>query len=609
MSNGRIPEEVIEAVLKQDISDVVGRYVHLTKQGHSFKGLCPFHSEKTPSFYVSPEKNIYKCFGCGKGGTSINFVMEMENCSFVEAVRQLAEEAGIAVTWEAGPQEPTREQQERTVLEDAHELAAKVYHHILKNMGEGKAALEYLRGRGFTDEMIDGFRIGYVPNSWDLLVKVFRKNEFELALVEKGGLLISRSEGASYIDRFRDRIMFPIQDPRGKVIAFAGRAMGDVQPKYLNSPESPLFIKSRVLYNLHLAKSAIRKQQQLVLFEGYVDVIKAWHAGIKSGVATMGTALTPEHAMMMKRLAEEVVVCYDGDNAGQSAAFKSIPLLEDAGCQVKVAIIPDGLDPDEYIGKNGADAFVRGIVEAAVPSVKYKLFYIRRNFRLQEDDGKLRYIHTALRHIAEIPLPTEREHYLKELSSDFSYSYDTLKQEMNQIRQDLQKNKINGDNKDVPWNNVMNDGNNTERGKQLLPAYHNAERRLLDAMMHDRDVAKYVEERLGDQFHVDVHAALAAYLYAYYALGNEPDLGKYIATLQDEGLERAATSISMMDSYHGANAQAIDDYIKVIRRHRLLESLEQKKQERIQAERSGEFKRAAQIAQEMITLGKQLKSM
>jgi DNA primase len=539
----------------------------------------------------------------------INFLMEIENIPFTEAVTRLAVEANLPVTWEAGPVELTEEQRDNAVLVDAHEFAAKLYHYILLSTSEGTPAMEYLRGRGFTAEMIETFRIGYAPKSWNKLSELLSARKFDLELVAKGGLLIARNEGEEYIDRFRDRVMFPIMDAKGKVIAFAGRAFGDVQPKYLNSPESPLFHKSNNLYNLDLAKPAIRKTQQLVLFEGYVDTIKAWQAGVTNGVATMGTALTNEHALMIKRLAEQTVVCYDGDIAGQSAAYKSIPILEKVGCQVKVAMLPDGLDPDEYLAKHGAQSFVRDVIEAAVPSLKYKLLYIRRNFRLQEDDGKLRYIQTALNLIAELPLPTEREHYVRELSGEFGYSYDVLKQELNQYRQKMRIFADNGDNNNIPWNNVMNESGKANPASLLRPAYHTAEVRLLDAMMHDKDVAKYVEETLGEHFLDDVHAALAAYLYAYYASGNEPNLSKYIATLQDEQLERAAATISMSESYLGANAQAIDDYIKTIQRRGRQATLETKKQEWMQAERSGDALRAAQIVQEMITLEKQLSSL
>lgn len=608
MGNGRIPEEVIEAVLKHhDIVDVIGKYVHLSKQGHYMKGLCPFHSEKTPSFTVTPEKQIFRCFGCGTGGNVIRFVMEIEGYGFSEAVRHLAEEAGIRGTWEDGPSEQTEQQIERGIVIQAHELTAKLYHYILYNTEQGKTALNYLRSRGIADKLILEFQIGYAPAHWDTLVQQLQKRGFSLPLMEKGGLISARNEGG-YVDKFRERIMFPICDSRGKVIAFGGRAMGDAQPKYLNSPETSLFNKSRVLYNMHQARPHIRKLQQAVLFEGYVDVMKAWESGVENGVATMGTALTNEHADILKRNAERVVICYDGDSAGQAAAYKSIPILEGVGCQVSVAMIPDGQDPDEYVSTYGFERFVREIIDSAVPSMKYKLLYIRRNFKLQEEGDRIRYLKTAVKMISELSSPIEREHYLKQLSSEFDTTYEALKQDLYETMLHSEKNRKAGDNKQFLWNNVMNNGRAAERTPTLFPAYHNAERQLLAIMIHDRDVCQHVERYLGDQFNVEAHAVLAAYLYAYYAQNLEPNASRYIAMLQDEQLESLASSIVMIGSSHGINTQVIDDYIREIKKYPVQQDIVRKKEEMVRAERAGDPLRAAQILTEIITLEKQLKS-
>ncbi|MCY9658416.1 DNA primase [Paenibacillus chondroitinus] len=614
MRYGRIPEEVIEAVLKRhDIVDVIGRHVHLSKQGHYMKGLCPFHSEKSPSFTVTPEKQIYRCFGCNVGGNLIRFVMEIEGLSFSEAVTKLAEEADIPITWEEASEEQTEQQQEKAALLKAYDFAAKLYHYILGNTEQGKVAKGYLASRGISDKLIDTFQIGYAPAMWDTLVQQLVKREFDLSLMEKGGLISAKHEGTGYVDKFRERIMFPICDAAGKVIAFGGRSMGDAQPKYLNSPESALFNKSRTMYNLHLARPNMRKLQQAVLFEGYVDVIKAWEAGISNGVATMGTALTKEHAALLNRNADQIVVCYDGDNAGQSAAFKSIPILEETGSRVTVAMIPDGKDPDDYVKQYGFDRFVREIIEPAVPSMKYKLLYIRKNFKLHEDGDRLRYLQSAVKLISELHSPMEREHYLKQLASEFpDSSYEAMKLDLHEILLQSEKNRPDGDNKPILWNNVMNNGRTAERTRKktpsLLPAYHNAERLILAVMMHDRDVCAHVEEQLGDQFNVEAHAVLAAYLYAYYAQNAEPDASRYIAMLQDEQLESLASSIVMMGAGHGMNEQVIDDYIRQIRKVPMQEEIERKKEERVRAEREGDHLRAAQIAIEIIALEKRLKS-
>lgn len=610
MSNGRIPEHVIDSVLKAyDIVEVVGRYVHLTKQGHYLKGLCPFHSEKTSSFTVTPEKQIYHCFGCGAGGNVIRFISEIEGLSFGQALRKLAVEANVDTGFE--PQHGTvesRENAQRIKLLEAYELAGKLYQYILLNTDQGKPALQYLRSRGLTDKLIDTFKIGYAPKSWDTLTKLLDRKQFDMSLMEQGGLLSAKQDGSGYIDKFRDRVIFPIHDWKGQLIAFAGRSMGDAQPKYVNSPESMLFHKSRTLYNSHLARSLVRKSQEIILFEGYLDVIRAWDAGVLNGVATMGTALTPEHAEMIRRLAERVTVVYDGDQAGQSAAYKSIPILENAGCQVKIAMLPDSLDPDEYILARGSERFVREVIEAAVPSIKYKLLYFRKNYKLQEDGEKLRYIQHALKLISALPSPIEREHYVKDLSVEFHYSFETLQQNLNEIRLQTEKNERFGDNKNNPWNNGMNDGRPRDQTPSMIPAYQFAERQLLAVMMLDREVTRYIEQQLGDQFNVEAHAALAAYLYSYYSQGCEPNASTFIGMLQDDKLESLASSLTLIDNRNGINDTVIDDYIREIKKYPIMQELEQKRKEIKQAERSGDINRALQLGSEIISLEKQLKS-
>lgn len=610
MSNGRIPDHVIDAVLKaHDIVEVVGKYVHLTKQGHYLKGLCPFHSEKTPSFTVTPEKQIYHCYGCGAGGQVIRFVAEIEGLSFGQAVRKLAEEANLQVGLGASHTgAETKESKERAKLLEAYELADKLYQYILHNTEQGKAAKQYLMGRGITGKLMETFGIGYAPSRWDTLVNLLDKKQFPLPLMEQGGLISAKQDGTGYVDKFRDRVMFPIRDWKGQTIAFGGRLMGDGQPKYLNSPESMLFHKSRTLYNLHASRPQIRKMQEIVLFEGYMDVIRSWDAGVTNGVATMGTALTPEHAEAIRRLAERVTVAYDGDNAGQSAAYKSIPLLENAGCQVKIAVIPGGMDPDEYIASHGSERFVREVIETAVPSIKYKLLYFRKNYRMQEDGERLRYIQQALRLIAGLTSPIEREHYVKDLTSEFRYSYDSAMQTLNEIRLQTEKNSRSGDNKPNPWNNGMNDGKPREQTPSMIPAYQFAERQLLAVMMLDRDVSQYVERRLGDEFNMEAHAAIAAYLYAYYAQGYEPNASMFIGMLQDDKLESLASSLTLIDNRNGVNEAVIDDYIREIKKYPLLQQLERKREEIKQAERMGDIPRALQLGSEIISLEKQLKS-
>lgn len=603
---GSIPEEVIEAVLRQhDIVDTVSKHVHLTKQGKYMKGLCPFHSEKTPSFTVTPERQIFHCYGCGKGGNAIKFRMELEGLTFPEAVRMMADEAHIP--YDSGSNGPAGDSPRNMELEQqlqAHEWTAKLYHFLLKNTEYGKPAMDYLKSRGFSDKAIDTFQIGYAPARWDTLVQFLEKRSFDLGSMEKGGLLSSKQDGSGYVDRFRDRVMFPLHNRSGKVIAFAGRVLGDGQPKYLNSPESKLFTKSRTLYNLNMAKGEIRKSRQFVLFEGYGDVISAWEAGVHNGVATMGTALTESHAAMMRGLADEVIVCYDGDQAGQAAALKSIPILEGAGFQVKIALLIEGLDPDDFIRKYGADRFHRQILEGAVSSVKFKLIYLKKNHILLEEDGKVAYIKDALEVIAPLSSPTEREIYLKELSAELQVSFESLKQECNEKRQSMQKNGYAGDNKDKRWNNGRHKKGQASM-PELLPAYHVAERRLLAFMLQDEEVARYVGDSLGDQFNIEDHVAIAAYLYAYYAQGKPPDASRFIASLQDERLEQTVIGIAMMELPAEWSTQELDDCIREVKKVPQMKQIRTKKEEMVSAERAGDFLRAAQIASEIIALERQ----
>ncbi|WEK53037.1 MAG: DNA primase [Candidatus Cohnella colombiensis] len=606
MNYGSIPQTVIDEVLRRhDIAETVGKVVHLVKNGKYLKGLCPFHSEKTPSFTVTPEKQIFHCYGCGKGGNAIKFVMEMEAISFPEAVKMLAIEADIPVTWStAGHEEPSPRQREKITLVEAHEYSAKLYHYILRNTEPGKPAMEYLRTRGFTDTLIEEFAIGYAPSRWDTLTGALERKGYEAAEMELGGLLSKRQEGEGYVDRFRDRIIFPIQDGNGQVIAFGGRIMSDGQPKYLNSPETPLFNKSRTFYRLHAAKATIRRTRQAVLFEGYVDVIKAWSAGVHNGLATMGTALTSEHATQLKRFAEEVVLCYDGDDAGQAAAIKSIPILESVGLIVRVCELPNRMDPDEYITAKGPSTFMREVIEAAVSTVKFQLIYLRKSHILLEEDGRIRYLREAVKLVARRDSPTERELLLKELAQEFGVSLDTLKQESVEIRQQEKLGNI-GDIPASSWNNVWNDKRSSPKLPTLTPAYIKAERHLLLWMMLDADTSTIVQSRIGAHFNVEDHAAIAAYLYSYYAQGQSPDVGRFTAFLQDDRLERTASSIALED--FPFDERVLEGYFRTIEDATFMREIDRMNEEMQRLLKLGEHLQAAQIAQEMSTLKQQRK--
>lgn len=361
---GRIPEHVIEQIKESnDIVDVVSSYISLTRKGQNYWARCPFHQEKTASFSVSPSKQIYHCFGCGAGGNVINFVMTYEKITFPEALHSLADRAGISL--EEYTYQPSEEEKSiSSQLYELHRLAIDLYRKALKSP-EGKTAREYLIKRGLDDETLNTFEIGYAPEAWDTLLKAALMKKFDEKLLISSGL-VTESERKKKYDRFRNRIMFPVFDIRGNPVGFGGRVLtGDDQgAKYLNSPETPVYHKSRILYGLHKSRDAIRKTDKVLIVEGYMDLLQLWQNGFTNIIAGSGTAFTPDHARIIKRFASKAVLCYDGDEAGQKAAVKTGLILAPQGISCHVLKLPVREDPDSFIRQAGAEAFQMKINEA-----------------------------------------------------------------------------------------------------------------------------------------------------------------------------------------------------------------------------------------------------
>jgi len=362
-----IPESIIDEVRdRTNIVEVISQVVSLKKVGKNFKGLCPFHSEKTPSFTVSAEKRIYHCFGCGAGGNVFKFVMEVQNISFVDAVRQFAESAGVPIPNANKGNLNDPKYQEREALKKANELAANYFLSLFKDSKKGLVARNYLKGRHFTGEILDQYKIGWAIPEWRGLTHHLQKtSNLSRKTVLQSGLVIEKEQGSNVYDRFRGRVIFPIQDAHGSVIGFGGRAITDSDnPKYLNSPETPLYQKSQVLFGMNLAKQAIRKEGLAILVEGYLDQMRATQHGVLNTVATCGTALTAKQAAILRNYASSVVMVFDSDNAGREAADKGFGVLQENGLQVKIVYLPEGQDPDSYIYENGAEKFLEKIKTA-----------------------------------------------------------------------------------------------------------------------------------------------------------------------------------------------------------------------------------------------------
>jgi DNA primase len=387
-----------------DIVRVIGEYVRLKKSGQNFTGLCPFHGEKTPSFAVHPVKQIFHCFGCGKGGDVFTFVMEVEKCPFPEAVRVVAEKCGIAIPKpkERSPEE-RKENQQRSALIEMHREAQSFFVKQLETTAEGRAARAYLEDRGLDGEAIGRFGIGYAPAGGDVLLRFFKTKYPEKLLGESG--LVSRDQSGRMFDRFRRRITFPIANESGKIVAFGCRALGDDQPKYLNSPETPIYSKSNVLYHMDRAKDTIRRQDFAILVEGYMDAIAVARAGISNVVASCGTSLAEPQIKLLGRFTKRVIVNYDPDAAGQAATERSIALLLENDFEVKVLALPaigdKKADPDLYIREKGAEAYIKALKESP-PYVDY-LIARARQMDLTSGEGKLRAVNFLMPYVQKIP--------------------------------------------------------------------------------------------------------------------------------------------------------------------------------------------------------------
>ena len=423
-----IPSQIIQEITdKCDIVDLVSKYVRLKRSSGEYVGLCPFHGEKTPSFHVSADKQLYHCFGCGEGGTVINFVMKMENLSFLEAVKFLGERVGVAVPESTDYDDKIAKRKQR--LYEINKEAGRFFYTSLGS-DEGKVAREYFASRGLSKETVVKFGLGFAPYSWDKLLKHLKSKGFSEYEAIDAGLIVKGQKGSAY-DRFRNRVMFPIFDIRGNLIAFGGRVLDDSKPKYLNTSDTPVFDKSSNLFALNLAKKSANKT--FVVVEGYMDVITLHQYGIDTAVASLGTSLTDGHALLLKRYADEVVLCYDSDEAGIKAANRGMEILSRHDIKTKIITLPGSKDPDEFCRKNGVDAFKMAVSGAKNP-VLYKIGNLKEKYDLSEPDQKVEFLKAAADELVKLNSIMEQEIYAKEISVLCDVSYESVMAQIKQKR-------------------------------------------------------------------------------------------------------------------------------------------------------------------------------
>ena len=550
------PAFIDELIAQNPIEDVVGQYVNLKRSGANMFGLCPFHGEKTASFSVAPDKGIYYCFGCHKGGGVINFQMEVEGMSYPDAVRALAKRVGMEVPDDEEYQSRYHQQERLWAL---HKEAARFYHTRLY-APEGAAALQYATGRGMPKAVLTTFGIGYAPDSWTNLVDHLRKKGYTDQELKDSGLVTVSQKNGNLFDRFRDRLMFPIIDVRGNVIGFGGRIMkkDDNAAKYLNSPETLIFNKRKNLFALNLAKKS--KLGYLILVEGYMDAIALHQYGFDCAVASLGTALTPDGATLLSKYTDQVVLIYDGDNAGQNATQRAIPILEKAGLKVKVLQMQGAKDPDEYLKKFGADKF-RLLLEGSSNRIEYQLNAITKKYDISVDDQKVQFVNECAALIATLDSPIKREIYGKRVAEAASLSEKAVEMEVNKAQKIRRAREKKAQEKiDLAPAQAFQ-----RRGSSKVP-YNNvksgvAEQGLIAMLMRESALLGQAGDLKAEEFSVPLFAKVYTQIRERVAMGLEVSLAT-LTDLTDDEMSHMAGIVYEQDAI---NEKAFADCVRTVR--------------------------------------------
>ncbi|WP_273483066.1 DNA primase [Desulforamulus ruminis] len=491
-----ISEDIIEDIKqKSDIVEVISQYLSSERRGKNFVARCPFHQEKTPSFNINPEKQIFHCFGCGVGGNVFKFIMMVEGLSFPEAVRFLGAKAGVMIPEERSPRDLARQNKKNRALE-IYGLVRDVFRFWLSKE-VGLRAVQYLEKRNLSQEVRETFQLGYSLPGWDHLVRFLNSKDISSEELAKLGLIQAKETGR-YFDRFRDRIMFPIWDPQGRVVGFGGRTLGDDTPKYLNSPEGEYFNKGQLLYGLHIARRGIREQGFAVLMEGYLDVVSTYQHGVTNAVASLGTAFTREQGKLLMNYTHQAVVAYDADEAGIKAAIRASEILQELGCQVRIASIPEYKDPDEFIQRHGLAGWSK-IIDAALPLVHFKLTQAVKKVGLKNSTAKRSILQEVLPNLAAVASPLELEEAVRYTATVLQLNWETVLAEIKAYKANNRKKYQNRHN---TAENSHNIASNSHHRMQQTPqdARTAAEAGLLRLALEDKTWLDRMVAELGKDF-------------------------------------------------------------------------------------------------------------
>jgi len=588
-----IPEGLIEEIRSAaDIVAVVSDYIELKKRGRNFWGRCPFHTENTPSFSVSSDKQMFYCFGCGTGGSVYTFLMKVRNISFVEAVNLLADRSGISLPEkEQSPEEKLARKKQQRLL-DILAIAADYYQKNLSMQSDTAPAITYLKQRGVNGRVIKEFKLGLAMEGWDYLNGFLFQKGFAQQEIHAAGLVLPREKGDGFYDRFRGRLMFPIIDHRQRIVGFGGRVLDTSLPKYLNSPETQLFQKGKLLYGLSSAAVAIRQTGYAIIVEGYMDAIAAHQYGFANTVASLGTSLTKEQVQLLKRFSREVVIAYDADAAGEKATLRGLELLQEAGCRVKVAVMPAKLDPDDLIRKHGASAFKELVEQRALPLIAYKLEKEIAAHKIGTIEGKVDVVNRLLPDLERLDNSIERGQYIKLVAARLDLAEEAIYSELRRRSGQMQKNGTNRDKKEILRHNMDDD---------CPVALLSVEEYLLLRLLEEPEALDQVQDELGqDVFLHEAARDIVQVLQEWMGLNPDPPSPAALADLLPSGAARDLLARVM--SKDKALGGSLQDLLRQIKISRLNKQVEERQRRIREIENVGDLELQRQLIVELTAL-------
>lgn len=560
-------EDIINEVRdKTDIVDVISQYVSLKQLGDNYKGLCPFHSEKTPSFTVSEEKQIFHCFGCSEGGDVFSFLMKHENLDFTEALVNLADKAHVKL--EEKKSDTKADEQRKKLYEINREAGIYFYRNLFKD----KAALNYLIDRGLDSATLKTFGVGYAHDSWNSLLGFLKDKGYKEVDIEKAGLITHHKKTDRFFDKFRGRIIFPIINTRGLIIGFGGRSTNNQnQPKYLNSPETPVFSKGNNLYGLNIVKKH-NKTDKIILVEGYMDVLSLYKFGIVNSVASLGTALTENQVKLLKRYAKEIYICYDSDKAGRSATNKAIEVMKKIETSPKIVLLPDGLDPDDFIKKHGVEKF-NDLLDNALTSMDFKIKQKKGEYDITKYEDKINFLKDVSILLRGLKSPVEREVYIEKVSIETDIPSEVIKQEVN--RDNVKKDSYNNFKGKKYNSNYSNKQGAVSRENispvqlVLKPGHVTAERELINLIINNKDAYFRVKGKFSvDDFLSPFYRTLAEIVYSSYEEQETLDIADVLSQFEESEREKVRELFEQRLNIE-EDINVVDDYIKNINYHKI----------------------------------------